>query len=169
MRSKTINIGQDDNRDENFRYTMEPLAIKDEGRGNGVKTIITNMSTVAFDLKVPPDYPTKYFSFVLGARTEFKENIGMVVYCRHTAASLTKVLNDFVREVVVCPKCKLPCESEFEVGGDKMDKMKRHCKACGDTRTMKTSRMVEHMIKKLSKKLERSRRNTNRNSRRQNV
>jgi len=144
----SINIGKSSKQkgDKNFRYQRDPLQIKDEGRGNGVKTIITNVEMIAHQLHVPTDYITKFIGFKRGTRTEFKENIGTVVYGRHTAASLTQYLEEFIEEVVVCPKCELPCETTFEAVGERLV---RDCRACGCHKTMKSSKIVDYIIKQL--------------------
>ena len=40
--------------DQFYRYKMPRLAAKVEGKGNGVKTVITNMSDIARALARPP-------------------------------------------------------------------------------------------------------------------
>jgi translation initiation factor 5 len=48
-----VNIPSDV-RDEHYRYKMEKMILKVEGRGNGIKTVVPNMANVAEHLKVPP-------------------------------------------------------------------------------------------------------------------
>jgi translation initiation factor 5 len=48
-----INIPSDV-KDEHYRYKMEKMVLKVEGRGNGIKTVVPNMANVAEHLKVPP-------------------------------------------------------------------------------------------------------------------
>lgn len=47
---------------------MPKLTRNIEGRGNGIKTLIPNMSDIAKALSRPPSYPTKYFGCELGAQ-----------------------------------------------------------------------------------------------------
>lgn len=121
--SQRINIGGV--KDDHYRYTMEKMITKIESRGNGIKTVIVNMSNVAKDLKVPADYPTKYFSAVLGASNESKDG-KFVIKGSFTQAHLEGVLQDFIRKFVLCPKCSLP-ETDMSVKGDFVH---LDCKAC---------------------------------------
>lgn len=41
--------------DPHYRYKMQPLHLKIEGKGNGIKTNIVNMKEVAEALERPPD------------------------------------------------------------------------------------------------------------------
>ncbi len=49
-----INIGRNQD-DASFRYKMPRLQTKIEGRGNGIKTVVSNMADVAKALRVDPD------------------------------------------------------------------------------------------------------------------
>jgi translation initiation factor 5 len=44
-------------------YIILTYRVKVEGRGNGIKTVIVNMSDIAKSLARPPAYPTKFFGF----------------------------------------------------------------------------------------------------------
>ena len=63
-----VNIRRDVD-DKFYRYRMPLLEIKIEGKGNGIKTVVPNMSDIARALSRPPSYPTKYFGCELGAQT----------------------------------------------------------------------------------------------------
>lgn len=41
--------------DQHYRYKMPKPKIKVEGKGNGIKTLLTNMSDMAKALRVPPN------------------------------------------------------------------------------------------------------------------
>lgn len=49
----TINVRRDVT-DPFYRYKMERLQSKIEGKGNGIKTVIVNLSSVAGSLARPP-------------------------------------------------------------------------------------------------------------------
>ncbi|KAM9885942.1 hypothetical protein OXX79_014522, partial [Metschnikowia pulcherrima] len=63
-----INICRD-NTDPFYRYKMPPIQAKVEGRGNGIKTAIPNLSEVARALGRPAPYLVKFFGYELGAQT----------------------------------------------------------------------------------------------------
>ena len=48
------NLDFQDEKDPFYRYKMEPLLSKIEGKGNGIKTVIVNLSSVAQSLSRPP-------------------------------------------------------------------------------------------------------------------
>ena len=43
-----------------YRYKMEKLQSKVEGKGNGIKTVIVNLSSVAHSLSRPPSRMSSY-------------------------------------------------------------------------------------------------------------
>jgi hypothetical protein len=45
--------------DPAYRYKMPRVMTKIEGRGNGIKTVVTNMSQIALALRRDPSLPTK--------------------------------------------------------------------------------------------------------------
>lgn len=48
------NMMQQDNPDPFYRYKMERLQAKIEGKGNGIKTVVVNLNNVAQSLGRPP-------------------------------------------------------------------------------------------------------------------
>lgn len=123
-----VNIRRDV--DDNFyRYRMPLLQTKIEGRGNGIKTVISNMGDVARALSRPATYPTKFFGCELGAQTTFDEkNERYIVNGAHQADHLRKLLDDFIDKFVLCGSCKNP-ETDLKITKDGM--ILRDCKACG--------------------------------------
>ncbi|OJT04930.1 hypothetical protein TRAPUB_4272 [Trametes pubescens] len=124
-----VNIRRDVD-DKFYRYRMPVLLTKIEGKGNGIKTVIPNMSDVARALSRPPTYPTKFFGCELGAQTVLDEkNDRYIVNGAHDAAKLRELLDGFIEKFVLCKACKNP---ETDLIITKSDDIIRDCKACGE-------------------------------------
>ncbi|TPX62406.1 hypothetical protein PhCBS80983_g00431 [Powellomyces hirtus] len=123
-----INIRRDVS-DKFYRYKMPKLISKIEGKGNGIKTAIPNMSDIAKALSRPTAYPTKYFGCELGAQVKCDEkNDRYIVNGAHDAEKLQKALDGFIDKFVLCPSCKNP-ETDLIITKDEY--IYRDCKACG--------------------------------------
>lgn len=115
--------------DKFYRYKMPVLMTKIEGKGNGIKTVVPNMSDIARALSRPPTYPTKFFGCELGAQTTFDEKGDRyIVNGAHDATRLRELLDVFIDKFVLCASCKNP---ETELILTKTDEILRDCKACG--------------------------------------
>lgn len=114
------------NKDPHYRYKMPKLMAKVEGSGNGIKTVITNMSTVARSIGRPPSYPTKYFGCELGAQVTINNDLFVVNGC-HDPEKLLNLLYGFIQKFVLCTKCKNP-ETNLTI---KNNKIEQKCIACG--------------------------------------
>ncbi|PCH33117.1 eukaryotic translation initiation factor 5 [Wolfiporia cocos MD-104 SS10] len=124
-----VNIRRDVD-DKFYRYRMPILLTKIEGKGNGIKTVIPNMSDVARALSRPPTYPTKFFGCELGAQTSFDEkNDRYIVNGAHDAVKLRELLDAFIDKFVLCRSCKNP---ETDLIITKNEEIIRDCKACGE-------------------------------------
>lgn len=124
-----INIGGDSN-DASYRYKMPRLVTKIEGRGNGIKTVIVNMSSIAKALHVQTAYPTKFFGFELGAQSKYNEATDRaIVNGSHNAGDLATTLNKFIERYVLCPRCKYP-ELKHDIQVRK-GRIEIDCAACG--------------------------------------
>jgi translation initiation factor 5 len=108
---------------------MPAIQSKTEGRGNGIKTLVMNLSDVARALNRPPPYVLKYFGHELGALTTIKEEEDRyLVNGVHDSNELQDSLDGFINRFVLCGACKNP-ETEIQVKGK--DELIRDCKACG--------------------------------------
>ncbi|BFZ11699.1 hypothetical protein BsWGS_14738 [Bradybaena similaris] len=118
------------NTDPFYRYKMPRLIAKVEGKGNGIKTVIVNMTEVAKALSRPPTYPTKYFGCELGAQTLFDtKNDRYIVNGSHMDEKLQTLLDGFIKKFVLCPECSNP-ETNLVVHAKRGTIMQR-CIACG--------------------------------------
>lgn len=115
-----------DNHDPHYRYKMPKLTAKVEGNGNGIKTVLTNISAVAKSLGRPASYPTKYFGCELGAQVKMQDDL-YVVNGAHDPDKLLVLLYSFIKRFVLCPKCSNP-ETDLNVSGGAI---RQKCIACG--------------------------------------
>lgn len=141
--------------DKFYRYKMPSLLTKIEGKGNGIKTVIPNMSDISRALSRPPTYPTKFFGCELGAQTTFDEKGDRyIVNGAHDASRLRELLDAFIDKFVLCAECKNP-ETDLVIVGRSED-IFRDCKACGartgvDMRHKLTTFIVKNPPKKPKK------------------
>ncbi|KAK5164414.1 domain found in IF2B/IF5-domain-containing protein [Cryomyces antarcticus] len=128
----TVNIRRDVT-DPFYRYKMERLQSKVEGKGNGIKTVIVNLSSVAQSLARPPSYVIKYFGFELGAQTNIAPTDDRwIINGAHEASKLQDYLDGFISKFVLCKKCKNP-ETDVQI---KNNDITLDCKACGQRSTV---------------------------------
>ncbi|KAK9708352.1 eukaryotic translation initiation factor 5 [Basidiobolus ranarum] len=122
-----INIRRDV-KDSFYRYKMPRLLAKVEGRGNGIKTVVPNMTDISRSLCRPPAYPTKYFGCELGAQVKCEaKNDRYIINGSHEAEKMQKLLDGFIDKFVLCGACKNP-ETDLIISKDDII---RDCKACG--------------------------------------
>ncbi|EXJ90765.1 translation initiation factor 5 [Capronia coronata CBS 617.96] len=123
----TINIRRDVS-DPFYRYKMERLQSKIEGKGNGIKTVVANLPSVSASLARPPSYVIKYFGFELGAQTNTNpKDDRWIINGAHEANKLQDSLDGFISRFVLCKSCKNP-ETTINV---KDGRILLDCKACG--------------------------------------
>ena len=60
------NIGRANQNDPHFRYKMPKLIGKQEGKGNGKKTIVVNIFDIGKALARPSEHPMKFMGYELG-------------------------------------------------------------------------------------------------------
>ncbi|GAU97427.1 hypothetical protein RvY_08726 [Ramazzottius varieornatus] len=125
----TYNIDRN-NTDQFYRYKMPRLVAKVEGSGNGIKTVIANITDIAKSLERPPTYPLKYFGYELGAQTMIDaKNERYIVNGSHEAVRLQEMLDGFIKKFVLCPNCNNP-ETRLIVQ-TKKNIIRQKCAACG--------------------------------------
>jgi translation initiation factor 5 len=122
-----VNVRRDVS-DPFYRYKMERLQTKIEGKGNGIKTVVVNLSSVAQSLARPGSYLIKYFGFELGAQTNIDPpDDRWIINGAHEANKLQELLDGFISKFVLCKKCKNP-ETDVHI---KDGRITLDCKACG--------------------------------------
>ncbi|KAJ6505412.1 domain found in IF2B/IF5-domain-containing protein [Mycena sanguinolenta] len=132
MASGFVNIRRDVD-DQFYRYRMPILLTKIEGKGNGLKTVLPNMSNVARALGRPPSYTTKFFGYELGAHISVDDKKERyIVNGVHDANRLRELLHDFIDKFVLCKLCKNPETELIVLKVGRTEDIIQHCKACGE-------------------------------------
>ena len=140
-----INIRRDV-KDLYYRYKMPRLVSKIEGKGNGIKTVVSNMVDIAKALNRPPVYVTKFFGSEVGSLTVCDEKAARyIVNGAHEAEKLQNVLDGFISKFVLCPACENP-ETDLSVSKD--GTIWRNCKACGHRATVDMAHQLCTYIQK---------------------
>lgn len=114
--------------DPEYRYKMPAVFGKIEGSGNGIKTVIPNITDVGNSLHRAPGEVNKFFGTELGAQTRYSaETDRAIVNGAHTDDTLQNLVRRYIDKFVLCPNCNLP-ETEYKI---KNDTIFHKCKACG--------------------------------------
>lgn len=134
-----------DNKDPHYRYKMPKLTAKIEGSGNGIKTVITNISSVSRSIGRPPSYPLKYFGTELGANVKMDPQADLyVMNGAHDPEKLLELLYKFIEKFVLCNKCKNP---ETRISVERKEIYQR-CIACGHESTIpKVHNLTKFILK----------------------
>ena len=118
MSGRSINIsGVNPVEDPSYRYKMPSVVGKIEGRGNGIKTVIANISDLALSLHREPSEVNKFFGCEMGAQTTYNEaDDRAVVNGAHGDQELQGCVHKYVEKFVLCPGCGLP-ETTYKISG----------------------------------------------------
>lgn len=127
MNIPLVNIPRS-NTDQYYRYKMPVIQVKIEGKGNGVRTVVTNMEKVMKALDRPMEYGVKFISIELGTKSQSDPAQHL---CRfggnHSAEALSVCLDKFIDLYVLCAICKNPETVHIIKNNEILSK----CKACG--------------------------------------
>ncbi|KAH6654384.1 domain found in IF2B/IF5-domain-containing protein [Truncatella angustata] len=136
--------------DKFYRYKMPRLQVKVEGKGNGIKTVIVNLSTVAQSLARPGGHVIKWFGLDLGAQTNMDPpDDRWIVNGAHDGETLQKSLFVFIEKYVLCDDCGNP-ETDLSI---KDEIVRKDCKACGArSKPLVHSNLINFILKTQSKK-----------------
>lgn len=97
--------------DPAYRYKMERIKSKIEGKGNGIKTNLTNLVQIARDLRVRSEYPLKFMGYELGSQTKYTVNgneVNSIINGAFQEEELKDLMDKFIEKYVLCRKCKYP-------------------------------------------------------------
>ncbi|KAA3672846.1 translation initiation factor 5 [Paragonimus westermani] len=118
-----------------------------EGKGNGIKTVIVNVSDIAKALNRKPIYLTKFFGCELGAQIHVDDkNERYIVNGAHEATKLQELLDGFIKKFVLCQSCHNP-ETTMHVS-KKTGTVGTTCKACGSQGQLDVAhRLTQYIVK----------------------
>ena len=121
-----INIGGQTD-DEFYRYKMPPIKTQVTGRGNGIHTLLLNISEVANAIGHPEDIIMKYIAYELASNLNQKKKS---LSGKHDTEIQEKIM-DYISNLVLCEKCNNP-ETLYESEGKKKKvKLFIKCSSCG--------------------------------------
>ena len=150
-----LNItGTRHNPDPSFRYRMPPIEIKIEGRGNGIRTVVSNITAIADALNRPPDLILRYFGLELGTQSTWTSDPDTLgagkghVNGVHTTAVLQSALGRFQELVVLCNNCRLP---ETVLGVSRAGVVRQTCSACGTRAPVPDDHKIVKRIQQIAK------------------
>jgi translation initiation factor 5 len=116
-----------------YRYKMRQLQVQVIGNGKMVRTSLTNLEDVSKDLHLPPAYIPNYLAKVIGAQAKYDkkkpERERGSISGEYPLPELSDHLVRFIREFVLCKKCRYP-ELTYSGQGNKKD-VRMTCRSCG--------------------------------------
>lgn len=116
------------NNDPFSRYRMPSICLKIEGKNNGIKTIISNLSNIAKNLDRDPMHILKYFAYELGVQTNFK-NGRYILNGKFESHILQNIIHRFIENYVTCKLCGNP-ETVINSYRNR-NKIEIKCNSCG--------------------------------------
>lgn len=123
--------------DPGSRYKTRQLQVQVVGKSKMIKTVLLNILDVAKDMQVPPSYIGTFMGYVIGAQAKFDpkkpERQQSFLSGEHDPKDLSKILQSFIMEVLLCPVCGLP---EILIKPEGKNVMGT-CRACGSHSPLK--------------------------------
>jgi len=117
--------------DPGSRYKTLQLQVQVVGKSKMIKTFLLNILEVAKDMQVPPAYIGTFMGHLIGAQAKFDqkkpERQQAFLTGEHDPKDLSKIMVQFVNEVILCPICGLPEILLFIEGGKSVN---GRCRAC---------------------------------------
>jgi translation initiation factor 2 beta subunit (eIF-2beta)/eIF-5 len=145
-----INVSREQKNDPFYRYKMSEVIIKAEGGGNGKRTVLTNICTVANELKRDVDQILTYLVTVLGCKSIVNKENYHVLYGDFTKGIIQEAIYDYISLYVLCQKCKNP-ETVYMIGGKNEVCMK--CLACPEISILSVNKNSMKILKQIATKI----------------
>jgi len=98
--------------DPGSRYKTQQLQIQVVGKSKMIKTMLVNILDVAKNMQIPPTYLGTFFAYQIGAKNAFDEKKAerqqAYVTGEQDVKDLSRLTEQFIHEVLLCPNCGLP-------------------------------------------------------------
>lgn len=132
----------------NYRYQMPRMDLRQESRGNGIKTNIYNLEDISKALRVPQEAIIRYMCAEIGASKEKKT----IIKGHHTYDTLITCLDKFIEKYLLCRRCKYP---ETTMYITKQRQLMARCRACSTTNILDSLHKAgAYLIKDLPKNMD---------------
>jgi len=129
--------------DSHYRWKMDPLETKIEGKGIGRKTVLLNISEVAAHCFTQPQYMTKFFGYEIGAQSKWDDHrrVGFVNGV-HDTNDLQELVFKYIELLIMCPSesCTRPEIKYMKTGKN----IRMACASCG----LNQNFQLDHQITK---------------------
>lgn len=91
--------------DTNYRYTMDEFNVTIGGKGNGVYTVFNNIGDICKSMNHPTDVVMGYIAAITGSNYIATRN---TITGTHKTGELTPIILEYIKHLVMCPKCNIP-------------------------------------------------------------
>jgi len=130
--------------DENQRYRMPAILTTTEGRGNGIKTVFTNIRDIAAAIFRNVDVLHMYFGLELGARATFDPDENKYYAMGDFPVDiLQRKVYEFIERFVLCRNCRSP-ETDVEAGP--RGTVVLRCRACGAAHAAQANERITNLL-----------------------
>jgi translation initiation factor 2 beta subunit (eIF-2beta)/eIF-5 len=122
----TFNMNGNDN-DLTYRYKVPEFNVTIAGRGNGIYTIFNNIADISKLLNHPEKVILKYIATITGSSYTSETSS---IAGTFTSTELKDILLNYIKHLIICPKCGIPETVPKLVGEKKKVSIKLCCSAC---------------------------------------
>lgn len=133
-----------------YRYKMSQMQVQVIGNGKMVRTSLVNLEDVAKDLNLPPAYIPNYLAKIIGAQAKYDkkrpERERGSISGEYPLGELSDLVQRFIKEFVLCKKCKLP-ELTHSAVGNKKD-VRITCRSCGYKGTLSADKDLNEKFRR---------------------
>ncbi len=133
--------------DPYYRYKMPIITGQHKGRGNGCKTVITNLTDVAKSLDREPVEILKYIGYSTGSQTSITKDIEYIINGFVENENLLKYIYTYIENFISCPTCRNP-ETKYKF---RSKKVHTKCSACGAMDELMEHKLVNYIKKNKNK------------------